>query len=169
MISTQDHYARDFPQGPPPEPQMLLPPLEEDEHQPPPPRHQQKKPRRVKRPRREKNCGFCQGSDERNKEGVPEAMLSCSNCGRSGRRHYHHVKPNQLILICTFIGHPTCLDIVEILDTVLTYQWTCIECRACEICHDKGDDVRTFYESHGPTIIKCADLRLLITDEASLL
>lgn len=77
---------RDFPQGPPPEPELLLERQgqddDEDELPRPVPKH--KKVRRVKRPRRERDCGFCQGSDEHNKDGVPETMLSCSNCGRSG-------------------------------------------------------------------------------------
>ncbi|KAF8312486.1 hypothetical protein DL93DRAFT_2082064 [Clavulina sp. PMI_390] len=126
IYPSQDHYARDFPQGLPPEPQMLMQPHLDQDHDPPPPaKHPHKKPRRVKRPRREKNCGFCQGSDESNKDGVPEEMLSCTKCGRS--------------------GHPTCLDIVHILHNVLTYDWTCIECRACEICNDKGDDTKLLF------------------------
>jgi len=79
-----DHYARDLPQG------LLelilqMPHGDDDEQPPqqsPSPRVSQKKVRRVKR--REKECGFCQGNDERNKEGVPETMLSCFICGRSG-------------------------------------------------------------------------------------
>jgi mannitol-1-phosphate/altronate dehydrogenase len=31
------------------------------------------------------------GNDQRNKEGKPEAMLSCSNCGRSGQLLSDHV------------------------------------------------------------------------------
>lgn len=82
---TQDQYPRDFPQGPPPEPELLLQ-QDQLEQLPPPSPKPHKKHKRVKRLKRENECGFCQGSDERNKEGVPETMLSCSNCGRSGTR-----------------------------------------------------------------------------------
>ncbi|KDQ14873.1 hypothetical protein BOTBODRAFT_109416 [Botryobasidium botryosum FD-172 SS1] len=48
-------------------------------------------------------------------------MLSCVSCGRS--------------------GHPTCLSIEKLVDVVRSYPWKCIECKACEICLQKGDDV----------------------------
>ncbi|KAF8134977.1 hypothetical protein EV363DRAFT_1160142 [Boletus edulis] len=40
--------------------------------------------KRKRRPRREKECGFCQGNDAKNKHSEPEAMVSCEECGRSG-------------------------------------------------------------------------------------
>lgn len=33
---------------------------------------------------RDEECSFCMGSDERNRQGQPEEMLSCDLCGRSG-------------------------------------------------------------------------------------
>ena len=85
------------------------------------PRKPPKKPRRERKPRKEPNCGFCLGDNSRNKEQVPEHMLSCSNCGRS--------------------GHPSCLEIAHISDVVYNYSWECIECKKCEVCKEKGDDV----------------------------
>jgi hypothetical protein len=41
-----------------------------------------KKKRRV---RRESNCGFCGGNGKKNKIGEPEEMVSCDECGRSGK------------------------------------------------------------------------------------
>ncbi|KAL4062857.1 hypothetical protein J3A83DRAFT_4108049 [Scleroderma citrinum] len=40
--------------------------------------------KRRRRPRREDECGFCQGNDSKNKQGHPELMVSCDECGRSG-------------------------------------------------------------------------------------
>lgn len=67
-------------------------------------------------------CSFCGGSDTQNRAGKPERMISCTLCGRS--------------------GHRTCLSMHEPLySTVLKYDWHCMECKRCEICHVKGDDV----------------------------
>lgn len=85
------------------------------------PRRLHKKSKRERKPRREPNCSFCLGNDDRNKEGTPEQMLSCFKCGRS--------------------GHPSCLEIAYISSTVSSYSWECIECKKCEICKEKGDDV----------------------------
>lgn len=69
----------------------------------------------------ETECSFCQGDDENNKHGVPEKMASCAVCGRS--------------------GHPSCIQIPHLADVIRTYEWRCQECKECEICHSKGDDV----------------------------
>ena len=69
------------------------------------------------------HCSFCLGTNDVNRLGKPELMLSCARCGRS--------------------GHPTCLNIISkrLLKTVREYEWCCIECKRCEICEIKGDDV----------------------------
>ncbi|KAG8898734.1 hypothetical protein FRC00_002365 [Tulasnella sp. 408] len=74
-----------------------------------------------KRPQRENTCSFCQGSDKQNKDGIPEAMVSCCKCGRS--------------------GHPSCLKIEQIGDVIRSYDWTCMECKTCEVCTKKGREV----------------------------
>jgi hypothetical protein len=51
-----------------------------EEVAPPPP----KPLKRKRKPRREPECGFCQGDDKKNKEGEPEVMVNCEECGRSG-------------------------------------------------------------------------------------
>ena len=68
-------------------------------------------------------CSFCAGTDDRNRHGQEEWMVSCSRCGRS--------------------GHPSCLDMRDpgLKEKVMTYNWCCIECKMCEICMVKGDDV----------------------------
>ena len=30
-------------------------------------------------------CGFCLGTGERNKDGVQEELISCADCGNSGK------------------------------------------------------------------------------------
>ncbi|WVN86105.1 uncharacterized protein L203_101264 [Cryptococcus depauperatus CBS 7841] len=76
---------------------------------------------------REDFCSFCGGSDTLNKQGFPERMISCSNCGRS--------------------GHPTCLNMLtpRLRKRVMMYSWHCIECKTCEECRVKGDDSRLMF------------------------
>ena len=68
-------------------------------------------------------CSFCLQTAERNKTGEPERMVSCHLCGRS--------------------GHPSCLNMktARLKRMVFTYEWTCNECKICEFCSAKGDDV----------------------------
>jgi hypothetical protein len=68
----------------------------------------------------DKNCSFCGGTDERNKELEREKMVSCVVCGRS--------------------GHPSCLKMTTrtLCAKVHTYPWHCIECKYCEVCGVKG-------------------------------
>jgi hypothetical protein len=40
-----------------------------------------------------------------------------------------------------FVGHPTCMQLERLTDVVRTYPWKCIECKNCEVCQEKGDDV----------------------------
>ncbi|WRT68757.1 uncharacterized protein IL334_005737 [Kwoniella shivajii] len=76
---------------------------------------------------REELCSFCAGSDEKNKSGERERMVSCAKCGRS--------------------GHPTCLNMFtsRLRARVMTYEWHCIECKTCEQCDVKGDDSRLMF------------------------
>ncbi|KAG1747116.1 uncharacterized protein EDB91DRAFT_1334870 [Suillus paluster] len=119
------HYSQEpsqYDQGPrgdpfapqPPAPYLHIP----EEIVPLPP----KPPKRKRKPRRELECGFCQGDDKKNKQGEPEVMLTCEECGRS--------------------GHPSCLQLGAIADTICSYPWKCMECKTCEICQEKGDDER---------------------------
>ena len=79
----------------------------------------------------EEYCSFCGGTSESNKIGVKERMLSCGRCGRS--------------------GHPTCLNLVtsRLKHNVMTYDWCCLECKTCEVCLVKGDDVSGGGETGG--------------------
>ncbi|EMD34113.1 hypothetical protein CERSUDRAFT_141605, partial [Gelatoporia subvermispora B] len=52
-------------------------------------------------------------------------MVSCAECGRS--------------------AHPTCLDLADIGDVMRSYDWKCMECKNCEICHSKEDDNRMMF------------------------
>ncbi|KAH7925486.1 hypothetical protein BV22DRAFT_1011093 [Leucogyrophana mollusca] len=73
------------PQGDPfaPHPPAPYLPIQEEEVTPAP-----KPPKKKRRPRREPECGFCQGNDLKNKAEEPEVMVSCDDCGRSGWHMY---------------------------------------------------------------------------------
>ncbi|KAH8117798.1 hypothetical protein DFH11DRAFT_859771 [Phellopilus nigrolimitatus] len=89
--------------------------------------------KRKRRPRREEECGFCGGSDSKNRQQQPERMVVCNDCGRS--------------------GHPSCMELGDIGAILRNYQWKCIECKICEICQEKGDDVSltaSFSKRHEP-------------------
>lgn len=34
------------------------------------------------------------------------------------------------------------MELAKVADVVRSYPWRCIECKICEICQEKGDDVR---------------------------
>ncbi|KAG8993528.1 hypothetical protein FRB90_000675 [Tulasnella sp. 427] len=106
-------YSEPVTYVPPPVPEPLV---KHPSMQPPPPT-KRGRPQK-KRPPREETCSFCQGSDHTNKDGIPEAMVSCYKCGRS--------------------GHPSCLKIEQIGEVIRNYDWTCMDCKTCEICRKKG-------------------------------
>ncbi|GBE88242.1 hypothetical protein SCP_1300570 [Sparassis crispa] len=109
------------PQGDPFAPQPS-PAYYQVEEPPPPPLRPSKKKRQ---PRREEECGYCQGDDAKNKDGVPEMMVSCADCRRS--------------------GHPSCMDLSDIGEVMRSYDWKCAECKNCEVCHEKEGDNRMVF------------------------
>lgn len=74
-------------------------------------------------------CAFCGGDCSVNKHGRGEDLVSCYECGSS--------------------GHPTCLEWDDwgMVKRVKGYAWLCQECKRCEVCDEKGDDVRAFFSS----------------------
>ncbi|XP_055919968.1 zinc finger protein ubi-d4 B [Eupeodes corollae] len=67
-------------------------------------------------------CDFCLGDARENKKtNLPEELVSCSDCGRS--------------------GHPTCLQFTpNMIISVKRYRWQCIECKYCSICGTSDND-----------------------------
>ncbi|XP_037946812.1 zinc finger protein DPF3-like [Teleopsis dalmanni] len=67
-------------------------------------------------------CDFCLGDQRENKKtNLPEELVSCSDCGRS--------------------GHPTCLQFTpNMIISVKRYRWQCIECKYCSICGTSDND-----------------------------
>ncbi|XP_010224391.1 PREDICTED: zinc finger protein neuro-d4, partial [Tinamus guttatus] len=64
-------------------------------------------------------CDFCLGGSK--KTGCPEDLISCADCGRSGR--------------------PSCLQFtVNMTAAVRTYRWQCIECKSCSLCGTSEND-----------------------------
>ncbi|KAH9928673.1 uncharacterized protein B0H18DRAFT_1156648 [Fomitopsis serialis] len=97
------------PQGDPfaPQPSPSYLPIEE-----PTPPLAAKPPKKKRQPKREEECGFCQGDDSRNGQGQAERMVSCTECGRS-----------------------------DIAETMHSYAWVCHSCKRCEICQKKEREV----------------------------
>ncbi|KAJ3768226.1 hypothetical protein FB446DRAFT_289115 [Lentinula raphanica] len=79
-----NHFVRDYsegPQGDPfaPQPQPFFePPLDQSQLFPPP-----KPMKRKKKQKRDAQCYHCFGEDVANRDGQPEIMLSCVDCGRN--------------------------------------------------------------------------------------
>ncbi|XP_065369977.1 zinc finger protein DPF3 isoform X2 [Calliphora vicina] len=67
-------------------------------------------------------CDFCLGDQRENKKtNLPEILVSCSDCGRS--------------------GHPSCLQFTpNMIISVKRYRWQCIECKYCSICGTSDND-----------------------------
>ncbi|KAJ7164039.1 hypothetical protein C8R43DRAFT_879486 [Mycena crocata] len=43
-------------------------------------------------------------------------------------------------------AHPSCLQLSpSIGELIQSYEWVCIECKKCEVCHLKGDDARILF------------------------
>ncbi|XP_062596711.1 histone acetyltransferase KAT6B-like isoform X4 [Saccostrea cucullata] len=64
-------------------------------------------------------CCFCLGDEHKNREGVPEDLISCAECGNS--------------------GHPSCLKFSpELTETVQKLRWQCIDCKTCSFCQKSG-------------------------------
>ncbi|XP_038060368.1 histone acetyltransferase KAT6B-like isoform X2 [Patiria miniata] len=65
-------------------------------------------------------CSCCQGTAECNREGKPEPLLSCVDCGNS--------------------AHPSCLQYSAVLtERVRQIYWQCATCKTCAICDKRGD------------------------------
>ncbi|KAJ7116421.1 hypothetical protein C8R44DRAFT_627545 [Mycena epipterygia] len=43
-------------------------------------------------------------------------------------------------------AHPSCLQLSSAIgELIQSYEWVCIECKKCEMCHEKGDDARILF------------------------
>ncbi|TFK93998.1 hypothetical protein K466DRAFT_36586 [Polyporus arcularius HHB13444] len=110
--------APQYPEGPqgdpfaPPPPAYV--PVEEPVPLPAKPLKKRKRP-----PAREEECGFCSGNDSKNRDGQPELMVSCVDCGRS--------------------GHPSCMGLDNMGDAMRNYEWQCATCKSCSVCRRRGN------------------------------
>jgi hypothetical protein len=115
---------------------------------PPVPQHPLKPLKKKRRlHRRDEKCSFCQGNDAKNKHGKAELMVTCSECGRSGMCIPLFQTSLRFLISWPGSGHPSCMELSKIGDMIRTYPWKCLECKNCELCGDKGDDVRLFGHS----------------------
>jgi len=109
-------------------------------------------------------CDFCLGDSKINKKtGQPEELVSCSDCGRSGKggrvlRPAGVAGPSSrrsrgfglgagcraalTRVPAVSAGHPSCLQFTPVMmAAVKTYRWQCIECKCCNICGTSENDV----------------------------
>lgn len=75
----------------------------------------------------EHTCDFCLGDESLNKKtGRSEDMLRCSDCGR--------------------FAHFSCLQFTQnMITSVHTYRWQCIECKTCWLCGTSENDVSNWF------------------------
>lgn len=112
-------------------------------------------------------CDFCLGDSILNqKTGTSEELVSCSDCGRSGKTTTHHFT---CLLACfrffstklslaesLFSGHPSCLQFTPVMmAAVKTYRWQCIECKCCNVCGTSENDVSLFTTIQPKKFIIC--------------
>jgi len=71
-------------------------------------------------------------------------LSSCGSRRSVGRSSSHFPFPPSS-------GHPTCLQMSSkrLVAMVMSYDWRCIECKPCEICKQKGDDVSSLQTREG--------------------
>jgi ribosomal protein L44E len=101
----------------------------------------------------EEECAFCEGTSSQNKvTNLPEVLISCVECGSSGEykelMRAFSLAPLWLRrghrTLSSVAGHPTCMKWGKNQRKIAVtkeYNWRCMECKTCEICSDKGDDV----------------------------
>ena len=90
-------------------------------------------------------CDFCLGEDHmNNKTKQPEKMVSCANCGRSGKSmataiYVEIISPP--LSFHSFSAHPSCMQFSDSLALIVrTYRWQCIECKSCHFCGTSEND-----------------------------
>ncbi|XP_063230258.1 uncharacterized protein LOC134535176 [Bacillus rossius redtenbacheri] len=71
-------------------------------------------------------CKVCQGGRGRNKDGRPEILIHCGQCGSS--------------------SHPTCLDLtLDMVPHLQRYSWQCTDCKTCIQCQDPADEDKMLF------------------------
>ena len=99
-------------------------------------------------------CAFCQGTAHKNfVTAQPEVLISCVECGSSGESGDCCGRKASVLILALALaspGHPSCMKWgrnQRKTAVAQNYNWRCMECKTCEICCEKGDDV-----SHDGTV-----------------
>ncbi|KAL0954610.1 hypothetical protein HGRIS_003570 [Hohenbuehelia grisea] len=119
-----DSEPRQYSQGPQGDPFAPPPPSHYIPLEPEPAPVPTKPTRRKRRHPHPDHCATCDGDNSRNKQDIPEEMVTCVECSRN--------------------EHPSCLS----LEFPPYLPWRCTECKICEICKDKGDDAKIMFCDH---------------------
>lgn len=87
-------------------------------------------------------CDFCLGDNTCNrKSSLPEKMVSCANCGRSGQTLLILIDMIKSLACTLSSAHPSCMQFSDSLSAVVhTYRWQCIECKSCHFCGTSEND-----------------------------
>lgn len=121
------------PQGDPfPEPLPLYVPVQEEI-----PTHAKPLKKRKRPLARESACQFCK-SHKSDKDGNPEQIVSCKDCGISGKL------PTLLgwivhRIFTLLVGHPSCMGLRDVINS---YDWQCHGCKSCSACFSQDSEVR---------------------------
>jgi len=71
-------------------------------------------------------CGTCFMSSQSNAKGRPEDIITCATCG--------------------VYAHPSCMHLeAELVETIRTYEWQCLECKICTMCRDAHDEDKMLF------------------------
>ncbi|GAW07782.1 histone acetyltransferase mst2 [Lentinula edodes] len=100
-----DHFVREYSQGPQgdpfapqPQPVFFQPPLDQPQLLP-----SQKSMKRKRKQKRDASCDACSGNDAGNRDGDPETMLSCVDCGRNCHPSLRSITTLQSYPLCSKI------------------------------------------------------------------
>ena len=64
-----------------------------------------------------------------------------------------------------FEAHPSCLELTtEMIPIIRTYQWQCMECKACVKCNEAHDEVSKYHSLHCYPHVHHATRSTILTD-----
>jgi hypothetical protein len=93
-------------------------------------------------------CFKCKNPETQNRQGNPESLRPCEECGRAGKSLGY----TTIVLAHDEYGtddllhdsvHPTCMELDGDPALIYLYQWTCEYCKRCSACGE-SEEVSVF-------------------------